>query len=219
MNRKFNSKILLTLLLFLSLAGVCAGQTANSSNSTKVQEVPQDSLYSADGALKVLPPYTDSLKAWQNRAPRHIAQGYYIIIQKSTHKLHLYKNGVLLKSYPVGTGKNPKDKTKENDMTTPEGHFNLIGIYASSTWRYTSPITGKKSGPGVYGPWFFSVNTSKGSFSSGSWSGIGIHGTSSPSSVGYNVSHGCIRLYSKDITAIRDEVSGSPMPPKSEWIS
>lgn len=170
------------------------------------QAVP-DSLYNEDGVLKVLPAYTDSLWAWQNRSPRNINQGYYIIIQKSTRKLHFYKDGILVKSYPVAVGKNPKDKTRENDMATPEGHYHIRSIHDSITWRYTSPITGSVSGPGVYGPWFLAVNTLNGSFSGESWTGIGIHGTSSPSSIGKYVSHGCIRLYSKDVTELKEEVA------------
>ena len=210
LNRQICRKIIPTLLLFLLYTGVFWGQTENSSgeaDTISAVEAAQDTLFTEDGALKVLPAYTDSLKAWQNREPRNITQGYYIIIRKSSHKLHLYRDGVLLKTYPVAVGKNSKDKTKENDNATPEGHFHITSIRPSSTWRYTSPITGSVSGPGVYGPWFFAVNTKRGSFSSDSWTGIGIHGTSSPSSIGRYVSHGCIRLYSKDVTELRNEVA------------
>ncbi len=196
--------MILALLLALLAFGILGAQAAVQSDSL---EVAADSLYTEDGALRVLPAFTDSLLAYQNRAPRNVATGYYIIIQKSTHKLHLYKNGVLLKTYPVAVGKNANDKGRVNDMATPEGHFKIASISASSTWRYTSPITGNQSGPGVYGPWFFSVDTSRGNFSGKSWWGIGIHGTSSPSSIGKNISHGCIRLYSSDVTELKNEVA------------
>ncbi len=193
-------------MLLLIYSGVIWGQTPNSTDLTEPTIAVQESLYTQDGALKVLPAYTDSLQAWTNRSPRNITNGYYIIIQKGKHKLHLYKHGVLLKTYPVASGKNPKDKSKENDMTTPEGHYNINAIYSSITWRYTSPITGNVSQPGVYGPWFFSLNTSRGSFSGGSWARFGIHGTSRPSSVGRDGSHCCVRMDSKDVTELKNEV-------------
>lgn len=39
------------------------------------------------------------------------------------------------------------------------------------------------------------------------WMGLslphyGIHGTNDPSSIGYNVSHGCIRMYNEDVLAL-----------------
>ena len=210
MKRKTSRKAYPAILLLLWFTAVAWGQSLTQQVSaipeSTLQAVP-DSLLTKDGVLKVLPAYTDSLQAWTSRSPRNIGQGYYIIIQKSTRKLHLYKDGVLLKSYPVAVGKNAKDKVRENDMATPEGHYHVASINNSITWRYTSPITGNVSGPGVYGPWFFALNTLKGSFSGGRWSGIGIHGTSSPSSIGKYVSHGCIRLYSKDVTEIKEEVS------------
>ncbi|HOY83713.1 MAG: L,D-transpeptidase [Candidatus Cloacimonetes bacterium] len=216
MNRLTSCKIMATMLLLLLFSAVAWGQPANSTGkaekATTVQA--QNGLVTEDGALSVLPANTDSLEAWKNRKPRHITDGYYIIIKKTDHKLHLYKDGVLLKTYPVATGKNNKDKSRIGDLATPEGHFKIDSISASSKWRYTSPETGRKSGPGVYGPWFFAVNTRSGTFSGKSWTGIGIHGTSSPSSIGKFVSHGCIRLYSKDITEIREEVAWLNDPSK-----
>lgn len=210
MKRNTSRKAYPAILLLLWFTVVAWGQ----SLTPQVPAVPEstsqaipDSLLTKDGALKVLPVFTDSLQAWTSRSPRYIDDGYYIIIQKSTRKLHLYKDGVLQKSYPVAVGKNAKDKVRENDMATPEGHFHVRSINNSITWRYTSPTTGNVSNPGVYGPWFFSLNTTEGSFSGGSWNGIGIHGTSSPSSIGKYVSHGCIRLYSKDVTEIKEEVA------------
>ncbi|MCB5223989.1 MAG: L,D-transpeptidase [Candidatus Cloacimonadaceae bacterium] len=193
-----DGRILLFILLMLGFVGTVWGQVGLDF---------EESLYTEHGVLKILPAYTDSLEAWNNREPRNVNTGYYIIIQKSKHKLHLYKDGQLMKTYSVASGKNAKDKTRENDMATPEGHYYVTGIYSSSTWRFTSPFTGKQSGPGVYGPWFISLNTGRGSFSKGSWIGIGIHGTSAPSSVGRNVSHGCVRLTNKDITEIKNEMA------------
>ncbi|WP_242848761.1 L,D-transpeptidase family protein [Syntrophomonas palmitatica] len=36
------------------------------------------------------------------------------------------------------------------------------------------------------------------------WGGYGIHGTNNPKSIGKAVSHGCIRMYNKDVIEIYD---------------
>jgi hypothetical protein len=156
--------------------------------------------------LSVLPDSTDVQLAKQNREPRNVRSGYYIIIRKSIHKLSLYKDGTLVKSYSVGTGKNTKDKEAVDDCATPEGHFNVKQLFDSTDWIYTPPHETAKY-KHVFGPWFFSVNTdSTGTFSGGSWVGIGIHGTNHPESVGKNVSHGCIRLHNEDVRALKKEL-------------
>jgi lipoprotein-anchoring transpeptidase ErfK/SrfK len=209
LNRQTGSKIIATLLLLLLFSALAWGKSAHSAGKSETAAAAQTKSgnVTKDGALKVLPADTDSLHAWENRQPRNITEGYYIIINKTKHKLHLYKDGVLLKTYPVATGRNKKDKSSVGDLATPEGHFNVASINASIKSRYICPKTGRQSKPGVYGPWFFVLNTQSGAFSGKSWTGIGIHGTSSPSSIGKSVSHGCIRLYSKDITEIREEVA------------
>jgi len=152
------------------------------------------------------PPVTDWAQARHDRAPRNITQGYYIIIKKDIHTLSLYKDGVLLKSYPVGTGKNPADKIKPQDNSTPEGHFSLKSVHDARAWLYT-PAGGGASARNVYGPWFLRVDTAAaGSFSGKAWSGIGIHGTNQPASIGHDVSLGCIRMHNADIVELKTEL-------------
>jgi len=44
------------------------------------------------------------------------------------------------------------------------------------------------------------------------WGGYGIHGTNNPASIGRAVSHGCIRMYNKDVIKIYDQTPiGTPV--------
>jgi len=128
-------------------------------------------------------------------------EGYLIRINKGKRQLTLFKDGVPQKVYSVGVGKNQKDKTKKADNATPEGSFLVDSIHNSKDWKYE----GKK----VYGPWFLRLNTSSGAFSGDSWTGIGIHGTSNEKSIGNFVSKGCIRMYNKDITELKNTISAA----------
>jgi len=140
---------------------------------------------------------------------RMITKGDYLLIQKSRHLLHHYRDGKLLTSYSVALGANPGDKTKVGDNATPEGHFEVNYIKDSSAWEHDFG-DGKGLVRDAYGPFFIALYTgAKGSFSGDTWRGIGIHGTHKPSSIGSNESEGCIRLHNAELlklkTAIEDK--------------
>jgi murein L,D-transpeptidase YafK len=46
-----------------------------------------------------------------------------IEVNKSSRQLLLFSDDRLVRTYPVGLGKNPLDKVKEGDNATPEGEF------------------------------------------------------------------------------------------------
>lgn len=57
---------------------------------------------------------------------------------------------------------------------------------------------------GVYGAKWLGLNIPGG--------GYGIHGTNNPSSIGKNVSRGCIRMYNRDVIALFNLVPvGTPV--------
>lgn len=115
-----------------------------------------------------------------------------IVIERAAHRLTLFDEGVKVASYPIciGTASNP----------TPSGSFCALGV-----------ITPSAGGP--YGP--FAIPTSAYSETLIDWPGggvVGIHGTNNPSSVGKSVSHGCVRMYNKDITElVQVVVPGTPI--------
>jgi lipoprotein-anchoring transpeptidase ErfK/SrfK len=115
-----------------------------------------------------------------------------IVVKLGTHRLTICYQARVVASYPicVGTAKRP----------TPTGTFYAIGVLIGD--------------PGdAYGA--YAIGTSAFSDTLTDWPGggvVGIHGTNNPSSIGRNVSHGCIRLKNSDITQLAQMVSlGTPI--------
>ena len=114
-----------------------------------------------------------------------------IVISKTDFTLKVYNlmTAELLGEYPVAVGKNPDlaDKQEVGDNRTPEGTFKISSIEDSSTWTYNGEL--------AYGPWFLRLATPP-------WTGIGIHGTNEPESLGTPASRGCIRMNNDDLLKI-----------------
>jgi lipoprotein-anchoring transpeptidase ErfK/SrfK len=144
------------------------------------------------------------------REARNLKQGYHIVIEKGKFLLSLYKDGDFIKSYPVAVGQTPTDKKAYGDRATPEGWFNVKYINKSGTWTHDYE-DGKGQTSGAYGPWFIALSTTAGqTFSGKGWTGIGIHGTNRPDSIGKYVSGGCIRLHNKDVVDLKQELDSEP---------
>ena len=118
---------------------------------------------------------------------------YFIIVDKNKMKLFLYdKYGNIVKSYGIACARNFGHKHKKGDNRTAEGFFSAEGIYDSQNWLYTDDYGHTSPARGVYGPKFIRVDVP-------GTRAIGIHGTSSPGSIGHRTSHGCIRLVNDNI--------------------
>lgn len=92
---------------------------------------------------------------------------------------------------PIACGKNYGQKEKEGDMKTPEGRFTIQEINDSSQWKHDFK-DGLGMIEGAYGPYFIRLKTPP-------HTGIGIHGTHLPSSIGKRATEGCIRLTNEDL--------------------
>jgi len=121
-----------------------------------------------------------------------------IIIDKSEYKLYLFKEGKEIKTYNVAIGKNPGQKQKVGDMTTPTGEFTVDDIIDSSYWTHDFN-DGNGEIKEAYGPWFISLETG--------WNGIGIHGTHNPSSIRTMASEGCIRMNNDEVAELKELIS------------
>jgi lipoprotein-anchoring transpeptidase ErfK/SrfK len=123
----------------------------------------------------------------------------WIRIVKSRHTMYIYNGKDLLRSYPVAVGKNAGDKQRVGDCRTPEGSFEIQQMQDASYWTHDF---GDGKGPieGAYGPWFIRIKTDP-------WKGIGIHGTHDPSSIGKDVTEGCIRLTNEDLRELKPKIS------------
>lgn len=125
----------------------------------------------------------------------------FLIVDKAKMKVFLYdKFGNIELSYPIACASKYGARQQAWDSRTPEGLLDVQGIYNSQSWRFVSR-SGSKSGPGVFGPKFIRIAPS-----------IGLHGTSSPGSIGKRISHGCIRLNNKNILELVNHVEvGMPV--------
>ena len=126
------------------------------------------------------------LKAYP-ATPFHYPWVTYIVVDKSSFKLHWVKNGVLIKSYPIAHGK--------TSTPTPSRVWRIDSKY------YTDPSS-------VYGPrkmrMYRRVSTSRGY--AYEYTGYAIHGTNEPWVIGTKASHGCIRMYNRDVLELFPQV-------------
>jgi lipoprotein-anchoring transpeptidase ErfK/SrfK len=109
---------------------------------------------------------------------------YRLDVAIGAHQLRLFKDDTLQQTFPIGVGK--------AETPTPGGVYYLRVLI-----KTTQPT-------GAYGPYAYGLN----GFSpvlknfDGGDGVIGLHGTNDASSVGKDVSHGCIRLRNPDITQL-----------------
>lgn len=115
-----------------------------------------------------------------------------IVISKESMSLAVYDFcSRLLVSYPIACGKGIGNKEKPGDMKTPEGAFSVQQIQDARTWSHDFG-DGKGEIKGAYGSHFIRLKTP-------GHSGIGIHGTHNPASIGTRATEGCIRLHNEDL--------------------
>ncbi len=119
-------------------------------------------------------------------------EGSYVEISKLEMQLTLYDaDGVVLHKYDIACGKAYGDKERPGDMKTPEGEFFVSEVCDARLWTHDFS-DGKGEIAGAYGSHFIRLATPP-------HTGIGIHGTHMPTSIGSRATEGCIRLNNKDL--------------------
>lgn len=129
-----------------------------------------------------------------------------IVVDKSSMTMTVYAGGVAepVCLFPVATGRLPGNKFGPGDMRTPEGRFLISEIVDASDWTHDFG-DGLGEIEGCYGPWFMRLDTP-------GHTGIGIHGTHLPSSLGHRATEGCIRLLNENCDSLRQMVNlGTPV--------
>ena len=117
-----------------------------------------------------------------------------IVVDIGDLRLYLYRNGALVKSYPVATG--------QSAYPTPTGSYVVTSMQMNPTWLPPNSDWAKDAKPippGIDNPlgtrW---IGTSA--------PGVGIHGTPDDSSIGTYASHGCIRMHIWDVEDLYSRV-------------
>jgi murein L,D-transpeptidase YafK len=128
-----------------------------------------------------------------------------ILIEKSKHRLTIYRDKQPIKSYPIVLGDNPKgDKFIEGDRRTPEGILHIQDLYPHPQWSkflwldypnadsWRKHLSAKQTGKI---PWYTSIGRD-----------VGIHGVPIKSEdlidKQINWTWGCISLKNADVDEI-----------------
>jgi lipoprotein-anchoring transpeptidase ErfK/SrfK len=109
--------------------------------------------------------------------------GPVIVIRRSSNKLFLYNGMKSWRWFAVATG--------QSQYPTPLGRFSIVVKWKNPWWYPPNSPWAQGQKPIPPGP-----NNPLGTRWMGlSAPGVGIHGTPSDASIGYSVSHGCIRMH------------------------
>ncbi|HSJ94092.1 MAG TPA: L,D-transpeptidase family protein [Gaiellaceae bacterium] len=108
--------------------------------------------------------------------------GHTVVIRRGSNRLTLWKGATLVRNFTVATG--------SAEYPTPTGTFEIVNMQRDPTWTPPDSDWAKDAEPIPPGP---------GNPLGTRWMGIsspavGIHGTPDAASLGYSVSHGCIRM-------------------------
>ncbi len=130
-------------------------------------------------------------------APTVTAESFkdVIVINRSANRLYLYDSAKLHRTFAVATG--------QAIYPTPRGTFHIV-VKWKNPWWYppTQDSWAKGLKPVPPGP----DNPLGTRWMGLSAPGVGIHGTDAPSSIGYSLSHGCIRMQVPDAEWLFDHV-------------
>jgi L,D-transpeptidase ErfK/SrfK len=121
-----------------------------------------------------------------------------IVIYLGQRRLVLVQNDQVIQDFPVAIG--------QDNWQTPVGTFKVQSMHKQPHWQH--PITKQSIGPGPDNPL---GNRWIGFLEEGEFF-IGIHGTNQDTLIGQAVSHGCVRMFNKDIQTLYDKVNlGTPV--------
>ncbi|MCL2767516.1 MAG: L,D-transpeptidase [Synergistaceae bacterium] len=173
-----------------------------SENETPDELKLDEYLLPSDDIFEISPKTKKT--AVMNAANRSVKKGKWILIDKNNFTLTLYDKDEELHEWEIAVGSVSGDKQHKGDNRTPSGSFRIRQIQDSSKWTYDFG-DGNGQTEGVYGPWFIRLHTPP-------WSGIGIHGTHKPDTIGSRASEGCIRMKNEELIKLKGMVSiGMPV--------
>jgi LysM repeat protein len=116
-----------------------------------------------------------------------IAAKFSIFVDKSRNILILKKDAEVLKTYKVSTGR---------DNCTPVGVFKIEEKMVKPVWYKVGAVVSPDSQEYELGDRWLGLSAE----------GYGIHGTSDESTIGAQVTHGCVRMYNAEVCELFDIV-------------
>lgn len=112
---------------------------------------------------------------------------FSIVVDKSQSQLLLTENDQFIKTYPVATGK---------DGSTPVGTFKIVTRIPNPVWYKQGAVVPADSPENILGTRWLGIDKE----------GYGIHGSSDPSTIGQQVTAGCVRMTNSDVEELFDIV-------------
>ncbi|HVL82466.1 MAG TPA: L,D-transpeptidase/peptidoglycan binding protein, partial [Actinomycetota bacterium] len=110
-----------------------------------------------------------------------------ILVRAGENKLYLYRNGVVAKTYDVATG-SPQHATPLGRYEIVRKRKNPTWVNPGSDWAKKMPASIRPGPDNPLGSRALDINAP----------GIRIHGTPDARSIGFSVSHGCVRMHMAD---------------------
>lgn len=123
------------------------------------------------------------------------AFGPVIVIRRGSNKLFLYRGMKYVRSFGVATG--------QRQYPTPLGRFRVVVKWKNPWWYPPESDWAQGLEPVPPGP----SNPLGTRWMGISSPGVGIHGTPEPGSIGYSVSHGCVRMRIPDAEWLFERVT------------
>ena len=126
--------------------------------------------------------------------------GPIIVIRRESRRLYLYRNMTHVRTFRIAVGM--------PQYPTPLGRYRVISKEKHPTWDPPNSPWAKGLGPVPPGP----SNPLGTRWIGTSAPAIGIHGTPQPWTVGTAASHGCIRMYMREVEWLYERVRvGTPV--------
>jgi lipoprotein-anchoring transpeptidase ErfK/SrfK len=119
-------------------------------------------------------------------AVRRSTFGPVVVIRRGSNRLYLYSGMLLVRIFAVATG--------QTIYPTPLGAFRIVVKWKNPWWYPPNSPWAAGEKPIPPGP----SNPLGTRWMGLSAPGVGIHGTNNDASIGYSVSHGCIRMHVPD---------------------
>ena len=130
--------------------------------------------------------------------PSLSSTGIFLVIDLSDRQVRVYEWDQLKATFPVAVGR--------SGWETPVGKHQIIQMVENPSWQH--PFTGEVVGSGAdnpLGPRWMGFWTDGKNY-------VGLHGTPNERSVGTAASHGCIRMYNRDVVKLFEMVQiGTPV--------
>ena len=144
-----------------------------------------------EGWVKVLLPIRpNGSNGWVRRSTVDLeTHDYRAKVELGEHRITVWKGNEVILEEPVGVGASGR-------TPTTKGLFYTTELYPVLPYQQSA-----------YGPWAFALSGFSEvltSFGEGGTGVLGLHGTGDPSSIGRDVSNGCIRMSNTGISKLAD---------------